>query len=99
MILMHSVYHGYAPSPLLNHWVRVGERDIQYELRNNNDFVVPRCNYSSLENKPLFSFPDCWNKFDENKYIVNKFTFTVALDDFLLPPLPHPTIHPLNPYP
>jgi hypothetical protein len=100
LCFMHSIYHAYAPSSLLTHWGRREERDIQYDLRNPTDFVIKRCNFTTLYNKPLFNFTHCWNIFNENKYIANKFTFTVALDLELLPeptPDPLPPLPPLSP--
>jgi hypothetical protein len=82
---MHSIFHSYAPSSLRALWTRGDDRDIQYNLRNSHDFAIDRCNYTFLENKPLFSLPNYWNKFNENKYLPNKFTFLVALDYELLP--------------
>jgi hypothetical protein len=100
LCLMHAIYHSHAPSSLMVHWTRGGERNFQYELRNNDDFIIPRCNYSQLANKPLFYFPECWNNFNDNKYIANKYTFTVALDHEFLPPPPDPLApHPLPVHP
>jgi hypothetical protein len=95
LCFMHSIYHGYAPSTLRDHWTRGMDRELQYALRNNGDFVSPRCNYATLQTKPLFSFPDIWNSFNENKHIANKLTFKIALDHELLPT---PTF-PDTPYP
>jgi hypothetical protein len=88
LLFMHSVFHGYASPAFLGHWTRNADRDMPYELRNEQDFALPRIKYSCLKRLPFYSFAECWNNATDNKYIQNPYTFKIALKLDLLSPSP-----------
>lgn len=85
LLFMHSIFHEYAPLSYHGHWSKQNEREIGYELRNGDDFILPFARTEALKKLPLFSFAKIWNNGDENKYIRNRFTYTQALNQFFQP--------------
>ena len=57
MIFMHSVYNNYAPVSFSNVWTKNIEREQQYELRNENNYVLPRPRFEGFKKYPLYTFP------------------------------------------
>ena len=105
---MHSYHYKYAPAAFNNTWILNSERDTPYELRNSEDYEIPRLNYTSLKRFPLYTLPTAWNAAGPSKYHSNKFTFQTALKDELhdappssIPPQPFlpPSPSPLPPSP
>ena len=89
---MHAIYHGYALPVFEGLWPKNTDRDVQHELRNADEFVIPKVNLAFIKNFPPYSFPTTWNNFGPNKYQPNPFTFKIALIQDLLaeqnPPQP-----------
>ena len=109
---MHSIHYNYAPSTLQLSWPRNSERDIDHNLRNSNDYTIPRANLTFFTRFPLYTFPLAWNSAGFFTSYQNQTTFKIALSNELygitvnnilplpnqpLPPLPLP--HPLSPPP
>ena len=81
---MHSIQYDYCPSSFQNIWPKNFERNPDLNLRNANDFYIPNPRIDSFKLIPLYSFPLEWNRLaDEIKYQHNRFTFRVALRNFL----------------
>jgi hypothetical protein len=62
--LFHSFFHRYIPSAFENSWTtkrnqREGVANI--ELRNDDDFYIPRHRTELILRLPLFNFPITWN--------------------------------------
>ena len=45
--------------------------NLNYDLRNANDFKIKRSRYVYLEDHPLFKFPRIWNELTEEKNSAN----------------------------
>ncbi len=76
---MHAIYYKYNPSSFSNIWLTNAQRDIDMELRNANDFILPFVNLESFRRCPLYSLPFEWNKLGDIRYQPNRSTFKVAL--------------------
>ena len=51
---MHSVEYKYGPKTFHDIWQKNEARNLNYELRNNDLFTIPKINLVSLNNTPLF---------------------------------------------
>ena len=92
---MHSVENNYAPKSFSTTWTKNEQRNINYPLRNNDQYFLPIINFESLKNIPLFSFPAEWNNIGDLRFQTNKITFQIALKDKPLSDLStQPTTHP-----
>ena len=78
LIIMHSIHYQTAPSALINLWPKNNERNPTYELRNNNDYLIPRINYSFFSRSPAYSFPSLWNTATSLTPHRNPITFKIA---------------------
>ena len=100
---MHSVEYKYAPSSFQDTWQKNEARNLNYELRNNDLYTIPKINLVSLNNIPFFSYPAEWNSLGDLRFQNNKITFQINLKYNLLeelspaipyipppPPLPPP---------
>ena len=101
---MHSIEYKYAPKSFLDTWQKNTQRNLTYQLRNNDLFYTPLLNYEHLKNIPFFSFPSEWNNLNDLRFQTNKITFQIALKNALLdelspsiPPLNHPPPSPSSP--
>ena len=84
MIFMHSVYNNYAPVSFSNVWTKNIEREQQYELRNENNYVLPRPRFEGFKKYPLYSFAKTWNESGDLRLYSNPTTFKIALRNQLL---------------
>ena len=96
---MHSIEYKYAPSTFQEVWQKNEDRNLNYELRNNNLFSLPKVNLASLKNLPFFTYPAEWNILGDLRFQNNKTTFQINLKHNLLEELSPPTAHPLPPPP
>ena len=60
------------------------QRNLTYQLRNNDLFYTPKLSYEHLKNIPYFSFPTEWNNLTDLRFQTNKKTFHIALTNALL---------------
>ena len=81
---MHSIRYNYAPKSFDNVFVRNNDRDINYTLRNNDEFTLPMVRVEFFKRFPLYSFPQAWNSLGDLIFQSNKVTFQIALKDYLL---------------
>ena len=58
---MDSIRYNYAPKSFDNVFVRNNDRDINYTLRNNDEFTLPMVRIEIFKRFPLYSFPQAWN--------------------------------------
>ena len=84
LTLMHAVHYKYAPVALLNTWTLNSDRQDRYELRNDDNYSLPRVNYSIIRRLPLYSLPLAWNNAPSAKYHANPTTFKIALKNALI---------------
>ena len=78
---MHSVHYDYAPKSFQNIFFLNVNRDINYELRNADAYLVPAARIELFKKFPLFSFPTAWNEVGLLAYYSNKITFSIALKE------------------
>jgi hypothetical protein len=76
---MHFHHFNYAPPSFNDTWILNAVRYPGRELRNANDYHLPRPNLSLFTNLPLYSLPLTWNEAGPYKYHAN-----VALFKFFL---------------
>ena len=79
---MHSIYYGYSLPSFVGIWIRNDNRNLNYELRNQSDFEVPRARTESFKKLPLYSLPVAWNNIGDLKFQTNKITFLNCLYDY-----------------
>ena len=94
---MHSMEYNYAPKTFRDEWKKNEARNLNYELRNNDHFTIPKINFSTLSNCPYFAYPLEWNNLGDLRLQNNKITFQINLEFNLLeelaPTIPHiPTL-------
>ena len=93
---MRSIHNNYAPGTLHNLWPKNTDRNIKIQLRNLNDYTLPKVNYSFFTRFPPYSFPLIWNTYEgTSKLQTSRFTFITYLkneflNDHIPPTVPHP---------
>jgi hypothetical protein len=83
-IIVHSIYHKYSPQTLHNEWITNAERNIAYEMRNAEDYYIPRPKNESLKKLSYFTLPLVWNNLEPDKYHINPNQFKKYLKHHLL---------------
>ena len=56
LLIMHTIHYQTAPSSLHNLWPKNSDLNPHYQLRNNEEYSIPRVNYSFFSNSPAYSF-------------------------------------------
>jgi len=84
LTLMHSIHYKLSPPSLHNLFETNLSRNIPYQLRNEQEYFIPRVNFSTLKNFHFNSFPSLWNSYGPNKFQRNPTTFKIALKSELL---------------
>lgn len=79
LTFMHAIYYDYAIKSFKDVFPKNNTREIDYELRNANDFTVPQARIEMYKRFPPFSFPNAWNQIGDLKFQTNKTTFKIAL--------------------
>jgi len=80
---MHSVYYDYAPKSFENVWIKNEERLGDYNLRNDDLYMLPIPRLEIIKRLPAYSLPAEWNTAGELRYYMNKITFKHALREKL----------------
>jgi len=75
---MHSIHYSYAPPSLLHSWPKNTVRNIDHDLRNQNDYIVPRANLTFFTKFPLYTFPLAWNSAGIFSFYNNTTTFKIV---------------------
>jgi Reverse transcriptase (RNA-dependent DNA polymerase) len=90
LLFMHSIKYKLAPSSFNNMWLVNNEIERNYNLRLNDDFVLPYPRFEGFRKFPSYSFAKCWNEADEIRLQRNPLTFKIELKKQLLniPPPP-----------
>jgi len=77
---MHAVEYKYAPSSYNNVWPKAGDRNLDLNLRNANDFYLPIQRTETFKKTTYYSMPSAWNNLVlEIKHQENRTTFKWAL--------------------
>ena len=88
LLLMHSIHYKTAPPALLNLWPRNADINPHYQLRNNEEYSIPRVNYTFFTNSPAYSLPHLWNSHPTITPHRNFTTFKIESKRLLLFPDP-----------
>jgi hypothetical protein len=81
---MHSFHFNYAPPSFNNTWITNARHHPGVELRNGEDYYIPRPNLTLFTLLPLYSFPSAWNTAGPSKYHNNPILFKNLLKEELL---------------
>jgi hypothetical protein len=84
LIFMHSIKYQYCPKSFRNTFVTNPPDEMPYELRNVDDFIMPRARIELLKRIPIFTLPLEWNNSGDLRYYQNKTTFKITLKETLL---------------
>jgi Reverse transcriptase (RNA-dependent DNA polymerase) len=81
---MHSYHYKYSPPTFTNTWTLNSERVPEMNLRNADDYFIPRPHLASFTRFPLYSFPKAWNEAGPAKFHANRALFRSQLKIELL---------------
>jgi hypothetical protein len=76
---MHSYHYNYAPSSFNDTWILNAIRYPDRELRNADEYYIPRPNLTLFTKLPLHSLPSAWNDAGASKYHANVALFKSCL--------------------
>jgi hypothetical protein len=72
---MHSFHFKYTPPSISNTWITNARHNPGVELRNSEDYPIPRPNLTLFPRFPLYSFSSAWNEAGPSKYHNNSIHF------------------------
>jgi hypothetical protein len=81
---MHSIHYEHAPPAFTGIFIKNNTRETGHELRNMEDYHLPKINYTFIKNTPLYSLPAAWNTIGPVKHHSNWTTFKISLKEILL---------------
>jgi hypothetical protein len=81
--LFYSFHFNYIPKAFINTWIAVRQKRTDHtdnftDLRNDNDYYIPRYRTDMISRMPLFNLPKLWNLYSpeladtHNKHIHSK---------------------------
>jgi hypothetical protein len=81
---MLSIAFGYAPTSFTDVWTKNETRQLDYNLRNQDLFIVPPFRMEMFRKIPIYALPQSLNELpDSLRYQHNRTTFKIALTDHL----------------
>ena len=81
---MHAVYNNYSPPSFTNTWIKNNTREQLYELRNVDNYMLPKPRFEGFKKFPLYTFPKTWNESSDLRLYGNTTTFKIVLRNQLL---------------
>ena len=87
---MQQYVRGHLPVSFSDVWITMEARrqagNVEYLLRNSENFYVPLSRLTVLDRHPYFSFPKIWEQFSEEsvKIIRDKIQFNHKLKELML---------------
>ena len=81
---MHSINFNYAPKSFNETWMKNGERNGNWNLRNSDLFYIPNPRVEFFQKMPLYALPEAWNACGNLMFYESKITFKHALRESLL---------------
>ena len=87
---MQQYVRGHLPTSFNDVWITQEARrqadNVEYLLRNSENFYTPMSRLFTLDNHPYFLFPKMWENFKEEniKILRDKNQFNTKLKEFLL---------------
>jgi hypothetical protein len=83
-LFMHSIRYNYMHRSFSNIWIMDDERNLNYNLRNVEEFSIIPPRFEGFRKFPVYTFPNTWNSLDEVKMQRNRVTFKIELKAKLL---------------
>ncbi len=80
---MHSITYNYCHSSFNNTWTRNHQHERGHELRNREEYQLPRINYEFTRRMPLYTLPKEWNQLGDIRFHYNRTTISIALKNSL----------------
>jgi hypothetical protein len=74
---MHAIAYNYNIESFNN--VRMKQRNLDMNLRNTNDFILPAVRRENFRRFPIYSLPLEWNHLGNVKLQRNRTTFKIQL--------------------
>ena len=81
---VHSIKFSYAPESFVNVWLLNANREHEYQLQNNNEFVLPAPKIEFFRKQPIYTLPSEWNKLEDSRFQYNRITFQIEIKNKLL---------------
>jgi hypothetical protein len=79
LMFMHTIAYNYNLASFDNVWQTNAHRNLDMQLRNSDDFVLPPVLRESFRKFPLYSLPLEWNQLGTTKLQRNRTTFKISL--------------------
>jgi hypothetical protein len=64
-------------------WILNNQRNLDRELRNEQDIYIPGASSERVKKLPLFAFATLWNNLPYEKTYANAITFRYWLNDYI----------------
>ena len=87
LLFMYDFVNSRLPETFDGTWLTNWQNNpnLNYGLRNANDFKIHRTRYVYLDEHPFFKFPKSWNELDDNlKYLGSRNIFANRIKKDLL---------------
>ena len=84
LLFMHSIHYNYAPPSFAGTFPTNQLRNIDHNLCNQHEFIIPGCRIEWFKKFPLYTFPLAWNNLGDLGFQFNRTTFHFALKEYLL---------------
>ena len=72
---MHPITYNYCQSYFNNTWTRNQQRERGHELRNREEYHLPRLDYEFTRHMPIYTIPREWNQLGDIRFHYNRTTF------------------------
>jgi hypothetical protein len=79
LMFMHAIAYNYNITSFNNIWMTNQQRNLDMNLRNTNDFILPPIRRELLRKFPIYTLPWEWNHCGDVKLQRNRTTFKIQL--------------------
>jgi hypothetical protein len=79
LMFMHAIAYNYNIESFNNIWHTNQHRNLDMELRNVNEFILPLARRELFKKFPIYSLPWEWNQLGDTKLQRNRTTFKIQL--------------------
>jgi hypothetical protein len=76
---MHAVKFNYCPKSFIDTFTLIDNDNRHYELRNPQEFEMPRARIESFKKIPIYSLTEEWNNCGDLRFYQNPATFIITL--------------------
>ena len=85
LMFMHAIAHSYSAVTFPQFSLNFQANTHRFNLRDDNNFYIPRTNISIVQKMPMIDFPNTWNNLDHSlKEITQKSLFKKSVKSELL---------------